>query len=303
MGEEPRKSGDRPFLSGFVSISGRPNVGKSTFLNAVLGQKVSIVTSRAQTTRNRIIGVKTTKEAQIIFVDTPGIHRPKHGLGAHMVKEARQALKDVDVILYLVEPRSPSKEDEAIIRSFRDMGKPVVLAINKADTVKKPRLLPVMERYSGLFAFSGIIPVSALQGDGLDAVLEHVVGLLPPGPMLYDEDMITESPERFMVSELIREKAMRATREEVPHAIAVEITEWRKTEEGTLAISAQIYVEKEGQKSIIVGNRGETIKRIGTEARGEIEELLGAHVYLDLFVKVRKQWRRKKSVLADMGYT
>jgi GTP-binding protein Era len=278
-------------------------VGKSTFLNSVLGQKISIVTSRAQTTRNRIIGIKTTKEAQIVFVDTPGIHRPKHGLGAHMVKEARQALKDVDVVLYLVEPRLPSKEDAAIIRSFRGLGKPVVLAINKVDRVKKPSLLPAIERYSEVYTFSQIIPVSALRGDGLDAVLEHVAGLLPPGHMLYDEDMITESPERFMVSELIREKAMRATREEVPHSIAVEITEWLEKKEGTLAISAEIYVEKEGQKSIIVGKQGETIKRIGTEARGEIEELLGAHVYLDLFVKVRKQWRRKKSVLADMGYT
>jgi GTP-binding protein Era len=290
------------YRSGFVSITGRPNVGKSTFMNAVLGQKVSIVTSRAQTTRNRIIGIKTRKDAQIIFVDTPGIHRPRHVLGAHMVREARRAIKDVDAVLYMVEPRPPGEGDRAIMRTFKHLEKPVILLINKTDRVKKPSLLPVIDAYGRLHGFHEIFPVSALRGEGLEEVLDSTAGLLPPGPKFYPEDMVTESAERFMASEIIREKLMEATHEEVPHSVAVEITEWKEDEKGKIIIGANIYVEKDGQKGIIIGTRGETLKRVGALARADIEGLLGTRVFLSLFVKVKKRWRTDKSALSDMGY-
>lgn len=293
---------DTPFRSGFVSISGRPNVGKSTFLNAVLGQKVSIVTSRAQTTRNRIIGIKNMRGAQLIFVDTPGIHMPRHGLGEHMVKEAWQALRDVDVVLYMVEPRIPAEADVSIIGRLRGLKKPVILLVNKTDTVKKPELLPIMDAYGALYPFEEIIPVSALKGEGLDVAVDRAAGLLPIGPRYYPEDMVTDRMERFMVSEIIREKLMEATREEVPHSVAVEVTAWEEDERGPAVISANIYVEKESQKGIIIGRRGDLLKRIGTDARPEIEDLLGGRVYLNLFVKVKRKWRTTRSALQEMGY-
>lgn len=296
------KGGRAPFRSGYVSISGRPNVGKSTLLNALVGQKVSIVTEKTQTTRSRVTGILTLTDGQIIFVDTPGLHRPRHGLGEHMVKEARQALRDVDVVLYMVEPRLPSEEDRGVIRSLKALGKPVIVIINKTDTVKKPRLLPVMEAYGALHGFQEIIPVSALRKEGLGEVLKAISGLLPPGPMYYPEDMVTTSLERSMVAELIREKVMRLTREEVPHSVAVEVVGWEEPEKGKISIDANIYVEKEGQKGIIIGKRGELLRRIGTEARADAEKALGRGVFLNLFVKVRERWRTTKSTLSEMGY-
>jgi GTP-binding protein Era len=293
----------KKFRSGFVSISGRPNVGKSTFLNAVLGMKLSIVTEKPQTTRNRIIGVKNLPGAQVVFVDTPGIHRPKHGLGAHMVKEARSAIKDVDLVLFMVEPRKPSEEDTAIVRTFHGLGKPVFLLINKVDRIKKQELLPVIKAYSDLYGFDEIFPVSAMKLDGLDAAMERMVQYLPEGEPFYPEDVVTESPERFLVAEMVREKVMLVTREEVPHSTAVEVARWEE-EPGRkkIFISAVIYVEKDGQKGIIIGRKGERLKQIGAAARSDIEELLGTGVFLELFVKVKKDWRLKKSVLTELGF-
>jgi GTP-binding protein Era len=292
---------EKSFRSGYVSLTGRPNVGKSTFLNTVLGQKVSIVTAKPQTTRNRIIGIKTLPEAQLIFVDTPGIHRPRHGLGAHMVKEARQAIRDVDVVLYLVEPRQPEPEDESLSRLLERTGKPVFLLINKTDTVKKPRLLPVIEQYGRYGRFEEVFPVSALTGDGVDDVLKALIEHLPEGPKYYPDDLFTDSLERFMVAEIVREKVMEATEEEVPHAAAVEVREWEE-EDGRIHIGADIYVEKEGQKGIIIGKRGSRLKGIGTAARRDIEGLLGTGVFLELFVKVKKHWRTDRSTLVDLGF-
>jgi GTP-binding protein Era len=289
------------FRSGYVSISGRPNVGKSTFLNTVLGQKVSIVTPKPQTTRNRIIGVKSLPHAQIVFVDTPGLHVPAHPLGGYMVREARQAIKDVDVVLFMVEPRPPARAEEAVLRELARERKPVLLLINKVDTVKKPKLLPVIDQYRRLYDFPHILPISALTGEGIDDVLRAVVEALPAGPRYYPDELVTDRLERFMVAEIIREKVMEITQEEVPHSVAVEVSQWSEAA-GGVHIGANIFVEKDGQKGIIIGKRGERLKRIGTSARAEIEDLLDAHVFLELFVKVKKQWRTKKSFLAEMGY-
>ncbi len=299
---DTRKGKRSQFRSGFVSITGRPNVGKSTFLNTVLGQKVSIVTAKPQTTRNRIIGIKTLPHAQIVFIDTPGIHRPRHGLGALMVKEASKAIRDVDVVLYMVEPRKPAQAEDQIIRLFSRLEKPVLLLINKVDRVKKPDLLPVIEAYSSLYEFEEIIPVSALKGEGLDVVLDRTVRFLEPGPKYYPDELVTDSLERFLVSEIIREKLMESTSEEIPHSAAVEITGWSEKKNGVVEINANIYVEKESQKGIIIGSKGATLKAIGTMARADIERLLGTKVFLDLWVKVRKRWRDDKAALMELGF-
>ena len=290
-----------PFKSGFVSITGRPNVGKSTFLNAVLGTKVSIVTAKPQTTRNRIIGIKTMGDAQVIFVDTPGIHRPKHGLGAAMVREARRAIKDVDVVLYMVEPKPPSKGETSIIKLFEKLKKPVLLLINKTDKVKKPELLPVIEAYGGLYPFEEIIPISALKGDGLDGVLKELLRFLEPGPKYYPDELVTDRLERFMVAEIIREKLMMATSEEIPHSVAVEIMSWEEKKTGAVLINANIYVEKASQKGIIIGSKGSTLKSVGTRARADVERLLGTKVFLELWVKVKKHWRDDRTALMELG--
>jgi GTP-binding protein Era len=301
--DSDKKGATVPFRSGYVSITGRPNVGKSTLLNTVLGQKVSIVTSRPQTTRNRIIGIKTLKDAQIIFVDTPGLHRPRHGLGAHMVKEAKAAIKDVDVVLLMVEPHFPKEEDLAVLGPLRHLGKPVFLLINKIDKVKKPQVLPVINAYGRAYPFDEIIPVSALKGDGLDLMLDKIKERLEPGPKYYPDDLITDSLERFMVQEIIREKVMQTTSEEVPHSAAVEVTHWEEREKNRVFIGADIYVEKNGQKGIIIGKKGSRLKDIGTSARHDIQELLGgAKVFLELFVKVKKHWRTDQSVLRELGF-
>jgi GTP-binding protein Era len=277
-------------------------VGKSTFLNAVLGQKISIVTPKPQTTRNRIIGVKTVENAQIVFIDTPGIHRPKHGLGAAMVREARRAIKEVDVVLYMVEPKPPSKAEMQVIKLFERLGQPVLLVINKIDTVKKPDILPVIDAYRELHAFEEVIPISALKGQGLDVVLDALMNFLEPGPQYYPDDLVTDRLERFMVSEIIREKIMESTEEEIPHSVAVEIIRWDEKQGGAVVIDSNIYVEKKSQKGIIIGSKGATLKSVGTRARGDIERLLGTKVFLELWVKVRKHWRDDKAALTELGF-
>jgi GTP-binding protein Era len=290
------------FKSGYVSLTGRPNVGKSTLLNTILGEKVAIVSPKPQTTRNRIIGVKTLPDAQIVFIDTPGIHKPKHRLGELMVKQAKESVKEVDVILFMVEPEEPGSGDKFIIDILKDMGKPVFLLINKVDTVKKTQVLPVIDAYSRLYPFREIIPVSALTGDGFDILIKGIVDYLPEGPKYYPDDILTDQLERFMVSEIIREKIIQQTEDEIPYSVAIEINQWSEREDGVIFIQANIYVEREGQKGIIIGKGGVRLKNIGTNARLEIEKLLGTRVFLELWVKIKKDWRSSERILKELGF-
>lgn len=290
------------FKSGYVSISGKPNVGKSTLLNTLLGQKISIVTPKPQTTRNKILGIKTTANAQIIFIDTPGIHKPKHMLGQLMLKDAKEAVKEVDIILFLVEPSEPSKNDIFIMEKVINLQKPTFLIINKIDTIKKAELLPLIERFNSLFPFSETIPISALKGDGIDILIETIIKYLPEGPKYYPDELVTDQLERFMVSEIVREKIMQVTEEEVPYSVATEVTDWQEREDGTIFIKTNIYVEREGQKGIIIGKDGERLKAIGTKARMEIEKLLDAKVFLELWVKLKKDWRSNEKMLKRLGF-
>lgn len=292
----------KAFRSGYVSITGRPNVGKSTLLNTILGEKIAIVTPKPQTTRNRIMGIKNLPDSQIIFIDTPGIHEPKHKLGELMVRESREVVKEVDVILFIVEPEDPDKGNKFIIETFTLLNKPVFLTINKVDTVKKPQLLPVIKKYNAIFNFTEIIPVSALKGDGVDILLNTVVNYLPKGPKYFPDDLITDQLERFMVSEIIRENVMQITQDEVPYSVAVEITDWNEKENGVIFIGASIYVEREGQKGIIIGKSGQKLKIVGSRARLEIERLLGAKIFLQLWVKVKKDWRSNEQTLKGLGF-
>lgn len=296
------------FRSGYVSITGRPNVGKSTLLNTILGQKIAAVTEKPQTTRNRIIGIKNLEDAQIIFIDTPGIHKPRHKLGEFMVREAKEAIKDVDIVLLMVEPWSSKEtigihpEVMEILNVLKTADKPVILTINKIDRIKKPELLPLIEQYSRLFNFKEIVPISALYGDGIDRLIKLIVEALPEGIPYYPRDQVTDQLERFIVSELIREQVMRQTEEEVPHCVAVEIVDWKERENGLINISANIYVERESQKGIIIGREGQRLKSIGTEARKNIEGLLGTKVFLELWVKVKKDWRDNVNILRELGF-
>lgn len=291
-----------PYRCGYVSLIGRPNVGKSTLLNALLGEKVAIVSPKPQTTRNRIIGIKTLPEAQIVVLDTPGIHIPRHKLGERMVREASDTLHDVDVVLFLVEPTLPGAGDSAIITSLAAVHKPVLLVVNKVDSVKKPELLPVIEAYTKLYAFREVIPISAIQGDGLDVLQSVVVSLLPEGQKLYPEDLLTDQIERFMATEIIREKIMQQTDDEIPYSVAVEVLTWKERREGLVVIQANIYVERDSQKGIIIGKNGARLKDIGTAARSDIERLLGTKVFLELWVKVRKDWRNDDRALKELGF-
>ena len=292
----------KDFRSGYVSIIGRPNVGKSTFLNSILGEKVAIVTTKPQTTRNRIIGIKTLPNAQIIFIDTPGIHKPRHKLGEAMVKTALEALNEVDIILFMVEPHSPEKEDLSVIEMLKKVRSPVFLLINKIDTIKKIDLLPLIDHFKNLYSFQEIIPLSALKQDGMSMLMKRIYDSMPSGPKYYSDEFITDQLERFMVSEIIRERVMEMTEEEVPYSVAVEITEWKEKEDGLIVISGNIYVEREGQKGIIIGKRGAMLKSIGSAARIDIERLLTTKVFLELWVKVKKDWRNNKTTLRELGY-
>jgi len=290
------------FRSGYVSIIGRPNVGKSTLLNSILGEKIAIVTPKPQTTRNKIMGIKTLPDAQIIFIDTPGIHKPRHKLGETMVRTALKALNEVDVILFMVEPYEPGKGDRAIIDLLKRVQSPVFLLINKIDIVKKSDILLIIDHFKGLYPFKEIIPVSAIKQDGISLLIKTIHDYLPSGPTYYPDDLITDQMERFMVSEIIREKAMDMTEEELPHSVAVEVAGWKEREDGLISISCNIYVEREGQKAIIIGKRGAMLKSIGSAARVDIEKLLNTKVFLELWVKVKKNWRNDKQLLNELGY-
>lgn len=296
--------GGRGFRSGYVAIIGRPNVGKSTLLNSLLGEKISIVTPRPQTTRKRIIGIRTTADSQIVFIDTPGIHKPHHTLGEYMVREAKEALKEVDLVFLMVEPRQPGIADRFIIDLLRKTAKSrsVMLLINKVDMVKKAELLPVIDEYQKLFPFEEIFPLSALNPDDVNLLLGEIAEKLPVGPKYYPDDVLTDQYERFVVAEIIREKAMTATEEEVPHSVAVEIVQWTEREGGMLFLDANIYVEREGQKGIIIGKGGTKLKEIGSAARADIEKFLGRKIFMKLWVKVKEDWRDDKRVLRELGF-
>jgi len=294
------------FKSGFVAIVGRPNVGKSTFLNRVLKQKVAIMSDKAQTTRNKIQGVITDNDSQVIFIDTPGIHKPKHELGKFMTDLALGTLNEVDMVLFM----SPANEkigpgDRFIIEHLKRVKKPVFLVINKIDTIKKDELMEVVARFKQEHEFDGVIPISAITGENVDTLIDVVKEHLEVGPQFYPTEFITDHPERFIISELIREKVLHLTHEEIPHSVAVVIEEIYRDEEkeDLINVSATVIVERKSQKGILIGKQGKMLKEIGSLARKDIINLLGSKIYLELWVKVQKDWRNKKVHLTDFGYT
>ena len=293
------------FKSGFISIIGRPNVGKSTFLNRVIGQKIAIMSDKPQTTRNKVQGVLTRENSQTIFIDTPGIHKPKHKLGEFMLKVSKNTLREVDGIMFMVNAEQKfGKGDEFILDWLEGNQTPVFLIINKIDLVHPDELLTMIETYREKYDFAEIIPISALEGNNVDRLLETIENYLPEGPQYYPADQVTDHPERFIISELIREKVLHLTREEIPHSIAVVIDKIKPDEEneGKIHVQATIMVERDSQKGIVIGKRGALLKEVGTRARKDIEMLLGSKVYLELWVKVQKDWRNKSAHLRDFGF-
>jgi len=301
-GEQP-KTVSKPFKSGFAAIVGRPNVGKSTLLNRITGHKIAIVSDKPQTTRNRIRGVYTDENAQIVFLDTPGIHKPFSKLGDYMVKAAEGALDEVDVVLFLTDVSEElGGGDRYIIERLKNVKTPVILVLNKIDKVSRDGVLPVIDAYRRLHDFTEIVPVSATRGDNVERLLELVIQYLPEGPMFYPPGQVTDHPERFICAELIREKILLLTREEVPHSVAVEIERMETDDRGLVRIGAVIYVERESQKGILIGKGGAMLKEIGRLAREEMERLLGSKIFLELWVKVKKDWRNHEAFLKSMGY-
>ncbi len=291
------------FRSGFVSLVGRPNSGKSTLLNALVGQKVAIVADKPQTTRTSIQGVLTTAEAQIVFVDTPGIHKADSPLNKRLMATVRAALEERDLLLFLVEAtRTPGEEDRRAVDLVRKTGTPVVLVLNKVDLLKeKGRLLPLIEQYQAFYDFADYVPISAARGTGLDDLRRVIVERLPPGPAYFPEDYVTDQPERFLAAELVREKVLAATRQEVPHSVAVAVDRWEETR-GITRIYATIRVEREGQKAIVIGAGGATLKKIGTLARQEMERIFGVKIYLDLHVRIQPGWREQSAFLDALDW-
>ncbi|MED3548948.1 GTPase Era [Cytobacillus praedii] len=290
--------------SGFISIIGRPNVGKSTFLNRVIGQKIAIMSDKPQTTRNKVQGVLTTNDAQFIFIDTPGIHKPKHKLGDFMMKVAQNTLKEVDVILFMVNAEEGyGRGEEFILEKFQSVRTPIFLVINKIDKIHPDKLMTLIDSYKEKYEFSEIIPISALEGNNVETLLEQIKTYIPEGPQYYPADQVTDHPERFIVSELIREKALHLTREEIPHSLAVLIDKMeRREDKDVVHVMATIIVERDSQKGIVIGKQGKMLKEIGQRARLDIENLLGSKVFLELWVKVQKDWRNKMSQLRDFGF-
>jgi len=289
--------------SGFVAIIGRPNVGKSTLLNSLIRQKVAIISDKPQTTRNRITGVYTGDRGQIIFLDTPGVHKPQDRLGDIMVSTALGSLQEVDAVLYVVDVTMEMGAGERFIqKTLMELKTPVILVLNKIDLIPPEKLLPLMGEYSSRMEFAAVVPVSAARGD-LTGLLDELFALLPEGPRYYPEDMVTDQPERLIIAEMVREKILQLTREEVPHSIAVVTDMVEERSADLVYVGATIYVERKSQKQILIGKQGSMLKEVGRMARRDIEAMLGSRVYLELWVKVREDWRRRESDLANFGFT
>lgn len=291
------------YKSGFVAVIGRPNVGKSTLMNNLIGQKVAIMSDKPQTTRNKIMGVLTQTDAQILFIDTPGMHKPKHKLGEYMLKEAEGSLRDVDVILFVVDVTAEMGPGERyILDHLANVRPPVILVVNKIDRIDKTKLFAIIEKYTSQFQFAAVVPISALDHTNFAGLIAEIKNFLEPGPQYYPEDMITDQPERLVIAELIREKVLHLTNEEIPHAILVDIEEIATRANENLYVRAVIYVERDSQKGIVIGAGGHLLKDIGRLARADIENLLGSKVYLDLWVKVKKDWRNRANILKSHGF-
>lgn len=294
------------FKSGYVSVVGRPNVGKSTLLNAIIGEKISAISSKPQTTRQNITFIHTDDDSQIIFLDTPGIQRPKNKLGEFMLTESKESIDEADVITYIVDTsKKIGKAERSIIEILKEYhGRiPIILLINKVDTIKKDELLEIISMYAKEEIFNEIIPISAMKNDGVDIYIKTLKKYLKPGPMYYPEDMITDKNERFIVAEIIREKGLRYLNEEVPHGLAISIEKFKKREDKNIYdIEANIYVERDSHKGILIGKGGSMLKRIGTEAREDAERLLDAKVNLQIWVKVEKNWRERDNLVKRFGY-
>jgi len=291
------------YKSGFVSIVGRPNVGKSTFMNRVIGQKIAIMSDKPQTTRNKIQGVLTESDAQFVFIDTPGIHKPKHRLGDFMVKMAENTLNEVDAVLFMVNAEEGyGGGDQYILDRLQKVKSPVFLIINKIDLIHPDDIFALIEKYKDKLDFAEVIPISALQGNNVPNLLGKLKEYLPEGPQYYPADQVTDHPEQFIMCELIREKVLNLTREEIPHSVAVVIENIEKQENGKLLIQANIITERSTQKGILIGKQGSMLKVIGQKARKDIEALLGTKVFLELWVKVQKDWRNKENQLREYGF-
>lgn len=291
------------FKSGFVAVVGRPNVGKSTLINALIDDKIVIVSDKAQTTRNRIVCVYTDEKKQIVFMDTPGIHKPKHKLGEFMVDQAVDSLREVEAVLFVVaanEKRGPG--DNFVIEQLKKVNVPVFLIVNKIDTMEKQDLLEAIVSYENSYPFEAVVPISAKEKDNIEEVVNLLEKHLPEGPKYFPDDMITDQPERLIISDIIREKILLQTHDEIPHAIAVDVDEMKTRDDGTTYVRATIYVERDSQKGIIIGKQGAMLKTIGRQARGDVERLLATKVFLDLWVKVKKDWRNKSGMLSELGY-
>ena len=303
MSAEPSTSSTAtPFRSGFVGLIGKPNVGKSTVLNYYLGRTISIASPRPQTTRSRILGILTRADAQVMFVDSPGWHKPQHSLGRYLIAVAKGVLDEADVVVTVVDVVAGlTKEDAWVFHEVRRLRRPALLALNKVDLVKKPRVLPVLEQCAALKLFEELIPISALKGDNMAVLLDEVIARLPTGPRWYEADQVTDQSTTQLCQELIRERVLHATRQEVPQAVAVMIEELTQ-KEGVTVIRATILVEREGQKAIVIGRQGQMLKRIGTEARQALYRWFGQKVFRELWVKVAEEWRHNPMTLRRLGY-
>jgi len=294
---------EEKFHSGFVAIIGRPNVGKSTLLNHIVGQKIAITSPKPQTTRNRILGIQNLENAQVLYVDTPGIHEAHSPLNRYMVDQARSAALDVDVVLWLVEADRFVDTDPMIPKLLEKSKRPVLLVINKIDTISKDKLLPMIAAYSKICPFASIVPISALKGDGVEALMNEIPQLLPEGPRYYPEDQITDVPERFIVAEMIREQILMRTKDEVPYGVAILVERFQENPvKNMVGIDAVINVERDSQKGILIGKGGTMLRQIGQGARKEIERMLGIKVHLQLFVRVQKNWTSSGRMMKEFGY-
>ena len=300
--DRERESMDKKFKSGFCAIIGMPNVGKSTLLNSIAGQKIAIISDKPQTTRNKILAIYSTDTEQIMFTDTPGIHNPHNKLGEYMVRMANESMRDTDVVLFVVDAQKGMREKEReIAENIGNIGIPCILVINKVDLIKKENLLPLIADFSSLNDFEAIMPISAKENDGIDRLIETITDYIEEGPMFYDEDMVTDQPEKAIAAEIIREKMLWLLDKEIPHGIAIEIT--RMKEKGKVTeINATICCEKKSHKGIIIGKNGEMLKKIGTMARADIEKMLEKKVYLELWVKIKTDWRNSDFLIKNFGY-